>query len=83
MPAVICPNCNAGMHEVSRNGVLIDVCTQCRGVWLDRGELEKLLDFVRRLDEEWSRDGRDWDDDRRASRPVRKSGLSRIFDIFD
>lgn len=27
------------MKEVSKGGVLIDTCTQCRGVWLDRGEL--------------------------------------------
>lgn len=30
------------MREVNKSGVLIDTCTQCRGVWLDRGELEKL-----------------------------------------
>jgi Zn-finger nucleic acid-binding protein len=34
------------MHETTRNGVLIDVCSQCRGVWLDRGELDKLLELV-------------------------------------
>lgn len=38
-----CPLCDAGMKEVERRGVLIDVCPECRGVWLDRGELEKLL----------------------------------------
>jgi len=31
---------------VLKEGVLIDVCTQCRGVWLDRGELEKLLSLA-------------------------------------
>jgi len=30
------------MREMVREGVTIDTCTQCRGVWLDRGELEKL-----------------------------------------
>lgn len=30
------------MREVSHHGVHIDTCTQCRGVWLDRGELEKI-----------------------------------------
>jgi Zn-finger nucleic acid-binding protein len=34
------------MREVNREGILIDVCTQCRGVWLDRGELEKLASFM-------------------------------------
>jgi Zn-finger nucleic acid-binding protein len=31
------------MQNVSRSGVEIDICPGCRGVWLDRGELEKLL----------------------------------------
>ena len=34
------------MNEVARDGVLIDVCPKCRGVWLDRGELDKLLELV-------------------------------------
>ena len=43
MPLLLCPNCQVGMREVERRGVLIDVCPQCGGVWLDKGELEKLL----------------------------------------
>lgn len=38
-----CPLCDVAMREVERRGVRIDVCPECRGVWLDRGELEKLL----------------------------------------
>lgn len=38
-----CPLCNVPMREVERRGVRIDVCPECRGVWLDGGELEKLL----------------------------------------
>lgn len=44
MPLLLCPNDNAGMNTVSRNGVEFDICPQCRGVWLDRGELEKLME---------------------------------------
>jgi Zn-finger nucleic acid-binding protein len=47
MPVLICPNCQAGMQEVNRSNVALDICTQCRGVWLDRGELEKLLGEAR------------------------------------
>jgi len=43
MPLLMCPNCQEGMREVDRNGIRIDICPQCRGVWLDRGELELLL----------------------------------------
>jgi uncharacterized protein len=47
MPLVTCP-CEemAPMKQVQRDGVEIDVCTKCRGVWIDRGELEKLLAVV-------------------------------------
>ena len=43
MPLLICPNDNAAMTKVARDGVELDICPTCRGVWLDRGELEKLL----------------------------------------
>ena len=43
MPLLLCPNCNSSMQAVNRSGVELDMCPQCRGVWLDRGELEKIL----------------------------------------
>jgi Zn-finger nucleic acid-binding protein len=42
MSLLTCPVCKGTMREMNKQGVTIDVCTQCRGVWLDRGELEKL-----------------------------------------
>lgn len=40
-----CPTCADQVLVMSeRHGVEIDYCPQCRGVWLDRGELDKLLD---------------------------------------
>ena len=47
MPLLLCPNCNTSMQNVARSGVEIDMCPSCRGVWLDRGELEKLLEGQR------------------------------------
>jgi uncharacterized protein len=55
MSDLSCPVCRAGFREVLREGILIDVCTQCRGVWLDRGELEKLLSLSRGSEEEAAR----------------------------
>jgi len=43
MPLLLCPNCNLSMAAVNRQGVEFDMCPGCRGVWLDRGELEKLV----------------------------------------
>jgi Zn-finger nucleic acid-binding protein len=47
LPLLLCPNCNTSMQNVSRSGVDLDMCPTCRGVWLDRGELEKLLEGAR------------------------------------
>ena len=39
-----CPECYIEMKQANRQGVDIDFCPQCRGVWLDHGELEKLIE---------------------------------------
>lgn len=39
-----CPNCDEQLKMADRQGVEIDYCPQCRGVWLDRGELDKIID---------------------------------------
>lgn len=41
---IICPKCQAAMRSIERSGVLVDRCTECGGLFLDRGELEKLMD---------------------------------------
>ncbi len=40
-----CPNCKEDvlLSMSERNGIEIDYCPQCRGVWLDRGELDKII----------------------------------------
>ena len=43
MPLLMCPNDNSAMQTLDRDGVQFDMCPACRGVWLDRGELEKLM----------------------------------------
>ena len=44
MADLICPKCQSPMRSYERNGVTIDQCTGCRGVFLDRGEVERLVD---------------------------------------
>jgi Zn-finger nucleic acid-binding protein len=39
-----CPKCHGTMRTYERNGVHVDQCTECRGIFLDRGELERLID---------------------------------------
>lgn len=45
-----CPKCHAQMHTYNRNGVQIEQCSGCRGIFLDYGELESLA----RLESQWS-----------------------------
>jgi hypothetical protein len=47
LPLFLCPNDSETMKKVVRDGVEFDICPTCRGVWLDRGELEKLLSAER------------------------------------
>jgi uncharacterized protein len=44
MPLLMCPNDDQPMQTMERSGVQFDMCPKCRGVWLDRGELEKLME---------------------------------------
>ncbi|MFJ3335731.1 zf-TFIIB domain-containing protein [Streptomyces sp. NPDC086766] len=45
-----CPKCHAPMHTYNRNGVQIEQCSGCRGIFLDYGELESLT----RLESQWT-----------------------------
>ncbi len=89
MPLQISPIDGAPMRTVRRYGIEIDVCPTTGGVWLDRGELEKLIDIIRedatqeipsraRL----RRDEDDFDDDG-SSRRGRMDRKSRLLDLFD
>ena len=53
-----CPNCNETLVMADRQGIEIDYCPKCRGVWLDRGELDKITERAARFAD------RDDDDDR-------------------
>ena len=41
---MLCPLCKVPLQAAERFGVEIDFCLQCRGVWLDRGELDKIIE---------------------------------------
>ena len=45
-----CPQCDVALVMSSREGVEIDYCPTCRGVWLDRGELDKIIERSDRYD---------------------------------
>ncbi|QRM45683.1 hypothetical protein F2982_15005 [Rhizobium sp. BG4] len=83
-----CPRCGTGLLMTDRQGVEIDYCPNCRGVWLDRGELDKIIERSSAPSQDSSRTHRDpyensghgRRDDGHGSRHGHRSFLSRIFD---
>jgi Zn-finger nucleic acid-binding protein len=86
-----CPVCNVELRPTDRNGIEIDFCPQCRGVWLDRGELDKIMERSATMYRtEYRPDRRpdyddDDDDDRRYRQPYPQGHRKRGFlgEIFD
>lgn len=88
MPFINSPIDGAPMRQINRYGIEFDVCPTTGGVWLDKGELEKLIALVKEetLAEAEPRDRRrhhdDDDDDYRRNRQ-RGGRRSRLADLFD
>jgi Zn-finger nucleic acid-binding protein len=80
-----CPRCHAPLAELDRDGITIDRCDGCRGVWLDRGELEKLLARQPTAASPRVRRDDDDDDDRDDDRDGHRRGERRRswWEIFD
>ena len=84
------PVCDANLQMTERSGVEIDSCPSCRGVWLDRGELDKIIERsaqvsdVGRLSADRDRhyESNDSSFSREASQPgKRESFWSELFDF--
>lgn len=87
---MLCPVCKVTLSISDRQGVEIDFCPQCRGVWLDRGELDKIIErsetdtSSRSRDEEQPRaSGHDYDDRHRSGHHGRKRRRGFLSDLFD
>lgn len=77
MKCPVCKEVNLVMTE--RQGIEIDYCPECRGVWLNRGELDKFIEHARPYSESPRRHERLDSDDEYRGRP-RKSFLRDLFD---
>ena len=92
-----CPVCKVTLTMTERSGVEIDYCPQCRGVWLDSGELDKIIEraamqppppvdpraIVERPLPDRPRRRDDDDDDDRWDRPRRRKREGWLGEIFD
>lgn len=89
MPLLNSPIDGAPMRQIHRYGIEFDVCPTTGGVWLDKGELEKLITLVKdeTLAEAAPRSGRfddgDDDDDYRGRSRQHGGRRSRLADLFD
>ena len=88
-----CPICEVDLVMAERQGVEIDYCPKCRGVWLDRGELDKIIEKSagggyeapsRPQQGSYRDDGYHHDDKHGYSgQPYQKRKSSIIGDLFD
>ena len=62
MNALLCPKCQSTMRSYERSGVTVDRCTECGGLFLDRGEVERLVELEGGMATE--REPRRWPADR-------------------
>jgi hypothetical protein len=85
-----CPVCDSSLQMTERSGVEIDYCPKCRGVWLDRGELDKIIERsapvsdVNRLSVDRDRhyDSDESGTSRESSQPKRRESFwSELFDF--
>ncbi len=81
-----CPLCNVDLMMSERQGIEIDYCPQCRGVWLDRGELDKIIARsvstpVDRGFDDRHRKHKDYEDKPYYKKKKRESFLGELFDF--
>jgi Zn-finger nucleic acid-binding protein len=93
MNCPVCTNVNLVMSD--RQGIEIDYCPQCRGVWLDRGELDKIIDRSvagssgQRFDNETREPSRDYKSPEHYREPHREGHYKKkkregfLADLFD
>ena len=53
---MLCPMCKKELRMTERQGIEVDYCPDCRGIWLDRGELDKLIERSGQLTERHTND---------------------------
>ena len=76
---MICPKCRGVMASYERNGVLVEQCTDCRGLFLDRGELEHLIS----AEASFAARSASPADSRFHQQPQRRKRRSFFEDLFD
>jgi len=61
-----CPFCKTPMNKIKRDDVTVDRCSNCQGIWLDKGELDKIV--IKRK-KHYQKERKDWGRPRVGIRP--------------
>jgi uncharacterized protein len=80
---VNCPVDGTRITISERSGIEIDYCPTCRGVWLDRGELDKIIDRAATGDHAPADHERDDDGARHKGRRRKRNMLNELFEFGD
>lgn len=78
-----CPIDSTDLQMTDRQGIEIDYCPKCRGVWLDRGELDKLIERSDQNTRSYANKDEDEDEDSRGVRGIRKKRGGFLGDLLD
>ena len=68
-----CPRCSSPLHPRVKKGVEIDYCNSCGGIWLDAGELDKIV----------QRSGKGSPQFQQQHKEKKDSWIENVFDVFD
>jgi len=86
----LCPVDSTHLRRIERSGVHVDACPSCRGMWLDRGELDKIIESEGAADDDFEREisGGDRERERRSDggdygQPKKKKKRSMLEDFLD
>jgi hypothetical protein len=87
----LCPVDSTQLRRIERSGVHVDACPSCRGIWLDRGELDKIVEQEGAAQDDFEREisgaDRDLDRERRPDlahgKPKKKKRRSMLEDFLD
>ena len=80
---MLCPTDKIPLVMADRSGIEIDYCPECRGVWLDRGELDKIIERSAATDRDDDRKYRDDDRTYGGGLPKKKKRESLLSELFD
>jgi len=85
-----CPVCTTELRANDRQGIEIDHCPECRGVWLDRGELDKIIERSaswtpepERRDDDRDRGSQDKPNAAKTHRPKKKKASSFLETLME